>query len=223
MNKKYTKRQEDFIRNNFQQYTIYELSDLFNKKFHTNYSYRNIKDKKYDMGLIKYKQKVVKATYSEKEIKFLKKKYKGRTYDELARLFNKKFNRNVTRHQIKEIKYKYLPDNVKIKGKNEIPLYSERVDTSGEIVIKIANNKRIAKARYVWEKKYGKIPKGYSIVHLDGNKSNNKLNNLELVSNKELALLNREKLLSKNKHCSKLGLLIIKLQLKSLKKKKAVF
>lgn len=222
MHKKYTKRQEDFIRNNFQQYTIYELADKFNKKFKTNYSYRNIKDKKYDMGLVKYKQKVVKATYSEKEIKFLKKKYKGRTYDELTRLFNKKFNRNVTRQQIKEIKYKYLPDNVKIKGKNEIPLYSERIDTSGEIVIKIANNKRIAKARYVWEKKYGKIPKGYSIVHLDGNKLNNKLNNLKLVSDKELAMLNRSQLCTKHKSLTKVGIKIIKLTLIAYNRKKEI-
>lgn len=39
--------------------------------------------------------------------------------------------------------------------------------------------------RWVWEKKYGKIPKGYEIHHIDGNKRNNSIDNLELLTPKE--------------------------------------
>ena len=33
----------------------------------------------------------------------------------------------------------------------------------------------------VWEEKYGKIPEGMQVHHIDGNKLNNDLSNLELV------------------------------------------
>ena len=38
--------------------------------------------------------------------------------------------------------------------------------------------------RYVWEKYHGEIPKGYFVHHLDGNKQNNILSNLTIVSRK---------------------------------------
>ena len=47
--------------------------------------------------------------------------------------------------------------------------------------------------RYYWEQEYGEIPKGFNIVHLDHDISNNKLDNLYMVSGK----VNRE--MSKNK------------------------
>ena len=40
---------------------------------------------------------------------------------------------------------------------------------------------------YVWEKEYGKVPKGYHVHHLDGNKKNNELDNLELLSKRRHA------------------------------------
>lgn len=222
MHKKYTKRQEDFIRNNFQQYTIYELTDRFNKKFKTNYSYRNIKDKKYDMQLVKYKQKVTKATYTDKEIRFLKKKYKGRTYDELTDLFNKKFKRNVTRSQIKEIRKKYLPIGTNMKNPAIAPMYKE-YEHSRQVSIKVRSNKIITKARYVWEKKRGPIPDNCSIIHLDGNYRNNKVNNLALVSNKQLALLNRSQLCTNNKLLTKTGIKIVNLMILASKKKRSKY
>lgn len=36
--------------------------------------------------------------------------------------------------------------------------------------------------RYVWEKQFGKIPKGFNIHHKDRNKLNYDINNLELIS-----------------------------------------
>lgn len=38
---------------------------------------------------------------------------------------------------------------------------------------------------YVWEKHNGKIPKGYQIHHIDGDKENNSIENLQLVTPKE--------------------------------------
>lgn len=36
--------------------------------------------------------------------------------------------------------------------------------------------------RYVWEKEHGEIPKGYHIHHIDGDKSNNSIENLALFT-----------------------------------------
>lgn len=49
------------------------------------------------------------------------------------------------------------------------------------------NGKRFVRYvhRIIWETFNGKIPSGYEINHIDHNKSNNKLSNLELVSHSE--------------------------------------
>lgn len=39
--------------------------------------------------------------------------------------------------------------------------------------------------RYIWEEENGEIPKGYHVHHIDGNKDNNTLNNLGLISASE--------------------------------------
>jgi len=43
------------------------------------------------------------------------------------------------------------------------------------------NGKRKRLHRYVWECNYGEIPKGYYIHHIDENKGNNSIENLELI------------------------------------------
>jgi len=44
------------------------------------------------------------------------------------------------------------------------------------------DGKRIDEHRFVWQKAYGVIPKGYIIHHIDGNKRNNKLDNLQMMT-----------------------------------------
>ena len=46
-------------------------------------------------------------------------------------------------------------------------------------------NKRIRRPRQVYEEHYGKIPKGYIIWHIDGDKHNDVLDNLEAISRAE--------------------------------------
>lgn len=49
--------------------------------------------------------------------------------------------------------------------------------------IKIAEpNVWILRARYVWEKQYGKIPKGLLVHHIDHNPLNDKITNLCLIN-----------------------------------------
>lgn len=76
-----------------------------------------------------------------------------------------------------EIEYKNgygTIDNIKFKKDKKTGYY-----LSG-----VVNGKRVRLHRYVWEKYNGKIPKGYDIHHIDHNKDNNEINNLEIISSR---------------------------------------
>lgn len=49
----------------------------------------------------------------------------------------------------------------------------------------LTTNKRCLMHRYVWEKEIGKIPDGYDIHHLNEDKSDNRIQNLECLSKSE--------------------------------------
>ncbi|MCX4187184.1 HNH endonuclease signature motif containing protein [Methylophaga sp. OBS4] len=50
--------------------------------------------------------------------------------------------------------------------------------------------------RLLWEKHNGPIPPGHKVIFIDGNRDNIKIENLELVSNGELAVINKRSLKS---------------------------
>ena len=55
------------------------------------------------------------------------------------------------------------------------------------------NNKRVRRPKKVYEDAYGPIPKGFVIIHLDGNKDNDELTNLEAISRAELIKRNTKR------------------------------
>lgn len=68
---------------------------------------------------------------------------------------------------------------------NKTELYFQASTTEGREVIH----------RYVWTKYNGPIPQGFVIHHIDGNKLNNKLDNLQMMTAKEhLALHKKERI-----------------------------
>ena len=48
--------------------------------------------------------------------------------------------------------------------------------------------------KYVWEFYNGKIPKGYEVHHIDGNRANNDISNLQLLTSEEHKKLHAEQL-----------------------------
>ncbi len=76
-----------------------------------------------------------------------------------------------------------LPPNTKYDG-------HERLDKDGYMMVRIRKGKYVLKHRLVWESINGKIPKGMALKFKDGNKMNININNLELISRKDLMALN---------------------------------
>lgn len=71
------------------------------------------------------------------------------------------------------------------------------------------------KHHLIWEEANGKIPKGHNIIFADGNKQNFNLDNLILVSNAELAIINKNSLYFKgNADATKCGVTLSKIMIR---------
>lgn len=81
----------------------------------------------------------------------------------------------------------YLNKEGKIVNKNTLRFLKGTI-RNGYIRISLPNNKKSSLHIMMWETFYGEIPKGYVIDHIDGNRLNNKLSNLRLVTQSENVL-----------------------------------
>ncbi len=94
--------------------------------------------------------------------------------------------------------------------------------SEGRTFIKIAEpNNWILYARYVWEQHNGAIPPGYKILHINGISTDDRIENLKLISKAELNALNKLRLSVKgNSDINEACLNLAKLKLKISKVKK---
>ena len=77
---------------------------------------------------------------------------------------------------------------------NSVPV-GTRVITKGWVKVKVAEpNIWRNESRIVWEKHHGTpVPKDKLLIHLDGDLTNNRIENLMLISRKELGKLNKRR------------------------------
>lgn len=154
--------------------------------------------------------------FTEAEKEFLKENVVGLSSGELTDLFNKEFNRNLNIKQIINYKKTHkLKSNIVTTFKKKQRPYNfkeigaEFISKDGYTYIKTENpNKWIHKQVYIYEKKYGKIPKNYSVIFLDGNKNNFDIDNLALIKNKDKLIMKNKHLIFENRDLTRTGLLI---------------
>lgn len=104
---------------------------------------------------------------------------------------------------------------------NHRPVGSERISKDGYIEIKIAEpNVWRPKHRLLWEEKHGKVPDGYVLTFLDGDKRNIALDNLALITMAESLTLTRSNLRTAEPELTKTGILIAKVKIAGSKRKK---
>lgn len=103
------------------------------------------------------------------------------------------------------------------------PTGSERVTVDGYTEIKIAEpNKWRLKQQVIYEKYNNKVPKGYVVIFGDSDKSNLNIDNLILVSRKQLLTLNRKNLIANDADLTRTGIIIADIYNKNSERKRNI-
>lgn len=118
--------------------------------------------------------------YEENEKQWLREHYGSLSCKELTRQFNDTFNHNKTVATLKRYCERWL--SLKFDGDK----YADRRSPKGSIMKNIRGDYFI-KTEKGWEKLThhicGHVPKGYVVIHLNGNKHDNRKENLMAVRN----------------------------------------
>ncbi|MGL5715202.1 MAG: HNH endonuclease signature motif containing protein [Paraclostridium sp.] len=187
--------------------------------------------------------------WKDNEKEYLRYIVEGKSYKEILKLMNDKFDNKFEVNQIKSAIQRYKlntgrtgqfekgsnpwnKDTVGIMKSNKTsfrkgntpnnhrPVGSERVDIEGYTYIKIEEPKKwVLKHRYIYEK-HNIIPKGYVVIFADGNKSNFNIENLITVKRSELLTLNKEGLIDNDSEITKVGVNVARLINKTNAKRK---
>lgn len=191
----YSKIEDQFLIDNVKGITLKKLTERFNKKFDLKLSESSISNRKVKLNI---QSGIVGGRFVKGQTSF----NKGKKWSEYMSQEGQANSRKTT----------FQKGNIPL---NRRPIGSERVNKDGYILIKIQDGNKnknwTAKHRYLYEKAYGKIPKGYKVIFADGNNRNFDLNNLVLVSNAEELIMNQRKLFTENIEHTRVGVSIAKL------------
>ena len=95
---------------------------------------------------------------------------------------------------------------------NYRPVGSERITKDGYIEVKVADKSRWnLKHRVVWEQHNGPVPRGHTIIFLDGDKKNCDITNLKLIRRRELLIMNRYNIHGENAETMEMAVNLAKL------------
>ncbi|HDT5900694.1 TPA: HNH endonuclease [Raoultella ornithinolytica] len=163
MMEKYTTTQILFLEQNVKGATARELTEMFNACFDTNKSVGAIRVwcKTHGLG----NQFLLEPRYTDEQLTFIYVN-KNLTIAELTERFNKRFG---TRKMPKHIKYAKRARGWLREPKNRRPNQAQRIRV---------NNRNVRLDVYVYECVHGKLPAGYTVIHLDNDFSNNSIDNL---------------------------------------------
>lgn len=86
---------------------------------------------------------------------------------------------NAIAHKIRELisEREFTGDSIALEGK----IFPAKV-VSGYIIITLPDEIRVPAHIYLWEKHYGHVPKGYHVHHRNDKRTDNRIQNLTLMS-----------------------------------------
>jgi len=199
-----------FLEENAGGKTFKNIAVLFNKHFKANFTRDSIKN-------AMYRHEISTGLYQKKwtpEIKeYAEKNYKNVLSRELMTMINARFETNFTISSVKHFLYYF---GLRKGNKNNFyPVGSERIDSKGYKVIKIAMRGQKGtlwkeKHRLIWEQAHGAIPKGHVICFLDGNRQNCALENLAMLTRREVVKMNQLDLFSNKRKVTLAGIAVVK-------------
>ena len=198
-----------------------EIARLFNEKFNSDRTARSVATVKYKNKIASFPNKGRK--YKKHEIEYLKHISKGRSNEEIARLFNEKFQEDRTVASINAIRYENgAVSGVETKFKkgqeseNKMDIGSEAVTSDGYTIVKIKDEGKVGdwKAKHIikWEEENGPVPDGNVVIFADKDRSNLDMDNLICISRSQLARLNYQGLIKEDAELTRTAINIVDLQ-----------
>lgn len=202
MNRKYTAEHIEFIDANIKGRRHREMAAMFNEHFGTNFPASAILSLTYRHGL-----------KNEIDCRF-NKGHEPTQFRKGMTPWNKGKKGVACGGEETQFEKGHKPWNYK-------PVGTERINGDGYIDVKIADP-RTWKGKHIiiWEEANGPVPEGHVVIFADRDKLNVVLDNLLLVSRKELAVMNKRGLIANSAEMTKTGLAIADIYLKIGERKK---
>jgi hypothetical protein len=180
----YTDDQKEFIRQNAKGISGKELADRINKEFGIQLSVSQVNSFK--------KNYKIKSGLSGCFQKGQESWNKGRKYPEGFKNSGQ-FEKSKRPHNYK-------------------PIGTERINGDGYVDVKIADpGKWKGKHKIIWEELNGPIPKDHVVIFADGNKLNLDIENLLLITRRQLMAMNRYHLITDDIELTKTGVIVAKI------------
>lgn len=192
----YSQLEDDFLKENVKGITLKELTKKFNEQFNLTLTESAIANRK---NTLKLSSGITGGQFQ-----------KGHSTHNKGKKWNEYMSKE---GQLNCLKTTFKKGNI---PHNHRPIGSERITQDGYVEIKIKEpNVFVLKHRWLWEQKYGKIPKDKIIIFLDGNKQNLDLDNLALINRKENLTMNNNELRYQYKELTKTGINLAKVIIKT--------
>lgn len=216
---------DDWIIENYLKYKSYKaMAADYSELFGIHCKSVSIKCHALKLGL--HKPKVIGKPYTDEQNEWLKDYYPTHGVMDTVRTFNKIFCESRTRSAIKNwARVHDITVNRDIWIKNHMyGLHGEKSKRAmknegdsriecGRQVIKKENGSWDQAGRVIYEKQYGPIPKGYCIVHLNGNCLDNAIENLAAIPTNVLGVLGAYHMIYEDQNLTRLSIEWAKLHL----------
>lgn len=166
--------------------------------------------------------------YSDELIQYIEENRLKYNINKLCEMIHNEFGKTITPKALRKYFYRHNLNYKKQLCRRwncvlSKPIGSEsNPDRNGLVRIKVSEKQWVYKQRYIYEQHYGKIPKGYKVVFLNGDKTDYSIENLAIAPYKDVLQVYGQELNSKNPEITRLGLQVVQLINKTKKKSEGI-